>query len=380
MKLSVKSIIAVFLCLICSLAANFCVAQEIAIGVLLPLNGKMSIIGDVEKKAIEMAVQELKASSPEQQTTFALHFGDTMGDPGAARQAAMNLIDEHRVSILIGGCSSSASLAIAQLAEEHSVPFLITTASADKLTEMDLRFTFRLCLPVSEQSKPMFNLLSKVRGSKKVCILREDSRYGRYETRSIVRICRKTRALISDIVTYPVQDTLNEAPYFPRLQKISPDILLVISQDSESVRVLALAQVLDKPPRLIFCKGAPFLMVDTYLDAQSTLNTVYTSSPWHQNAPYPGAQGFAQRFYEMYGIVADYHAAQAYAAIQVIVDAISRALSPDSESIREALEQTDVMSIYGQVHFQSYGDKERQSRPPMVLLRWSGEDLQPVPY
>ena len=121
-------------------------------------------------------------------------------------------------------------------------------------------------------------------------------------------------------------------------------------------------------------------MVDTYLDAQSTLDTIYTSSPWHKNAPYPGAQGFAQRFYEMYGIAADYHAAQAYAAIQVIVDAISRALSPDSESIREALEQTDVMSIYGQVHFQSYGDKERQSRPPMVLLRWSGEDLQPVSY
>ena len=380
MKLLVNSVLLSFLCLTYLSMPSLCRGQGIAVGVLLPLNGKMAFIGDVEKKAIEMAVQELEASGAEHQTAFGLYFGDTMADPGVAREAAMDLIEDHSVSVLIGGCSSSASLAIAEVAEEQRVPFLITTASAEKLTEMDLKFTFRLCLPVCEQAKPMFALLRKLRGEKKVCILREDSRYGRYETAPIVRICRKARALISDIVTYPSLDTLNDAPYFPRLQEISPNVLFAISQGSESVRILALAQVLDKIPSLIICKGDPFLRVDTYLDAQSSLTNIFTSSPWHQNAPYPGAQEFAERFYKMYGIVADYHAAQAYAAIQVIAEAISRALSPDPENIKEALEQIDIVSVYGPVRFQSYGDKERQNRPPMVLLRWSGKALIPVPY
>ena len=366
--------------MLCIAAISACFGEQISVGILLPLNGKMAIIGDIEKKAFEMAAEELQNSDSFSQPRIVLYFRDTMGQPEVARQAALSLITEDGVSLITGGCSSNATFAAMQVAEEHSLPFLITTASADKLTEMNMKYVYRLCSPASEYTKPFLALLSKFRGSKRGCILRENSRYGRHETKPIVRVCRKARVLVTDIITYPAQAVSDEATYFQKLQLIRPDILFVLARGSEPVRILALVQVLDKIPRLIFCKGDAFLKTDTYIEAQSALGNIYTTAPWHPAVTYMGAQEFYQRFRERYGIEPDYHAAQAYASLQVIAHAVSQALSPDPEGIREALDQSELMTVLGLVRFQSYGDKERQNRPPMVLLRWTGENLLPVSY
>ncbi len=356
-------------------------AQDIPVGVLLPLSGKLALVGNMEKVAFEMAADQLQASSDLGGQRVVLYFRDTAGDPDMARNAAQALIAQEGVVLITGGCSSSATLEAARVAEGHGIPFLITSASADRITEMHMRYVFRLCLPISEHSRPILSLLTRFRGKGKAAILREGSRYGRHETKPIVRVCRRARILITDILSYlPTSRQSDSAPYFFRLQEASPDVLFIISRDSEAVRALALSLVMDRQPRLIICRGEPFLAPKTYLEAQVKSRNVFTTAPWHENAPYPGSTEFATAFFENNGFAPDYHAAQAYAAFQVITDAVSRALSPDSESIREALEHTEMMSIYGPVSFQSYGDKDRQNRPPMILLRWAEDKLEPVRY
>jgi len=356
-------------------------AQDIPVGVLLPLSGKLALVGNMEKLAFQMAADQLQASSELGGHRIVLHFRDTAGDPDTAKSAAQALIAQDGVVLLTGGCSSTAALEAAKVAQEHEVPFLITTASADRLTEIHMKYVFRLCLPVSEYSRPMAWLLGRFRGQGRAAILREESRYGHYETRSIVRVCRRTRLIITDILSYlPTSGQDDSAPYFPRLQEASPDVLFIISRDSEAVRALALSSAMYRQPRLVICKGEPFLAPKTYLEAQVRPGYVFTTAPWHENAPYPGSTEFAATFFKINGFMPDYHAAQAYAAFQVIINAISRSPSPDPQAIQEALDETEMMSIYGSVRFQSYGDKKRQNRPPMVLLRWSGEKLEPVSY
>ncbi len=356
------------------------IAQEIRIGVLLPLNGKLAIIGDLEKKAVELAQEQINTS--QEVTTnqeIVLMFEDSMGEPETAKQAMDQLIDEG-VSAVIGGCSSSATFAAAAVAEDKGIPFLITTASADRITEMDMKYIFRLCLPSSEQTKTIAALLNRRKGLRRAAILREKSRFGEYETRKILKVCRRARILITDIVSYATSEKPDDAAYFRRLQEVAPDLLFVFSKDLEATRILALCEVMELPPKLIVAKGKPFLNPLTFLEAQVARKNIYTISLWHPSAPYPGVGEFIKAFSDKYGIEADYHAAQAYAAMQVINDAVSRALSPEPADIKEALEQTEMMTVYGPVTFQSYGDKDRQNRPSPLLLEWQGGQLKPVQY
>jgi hypothetical protein len=64
-----------------------------------------------------------------------------------------------------------------------------------------------------------------------------------------------------------------------------------------------------------------------------------------------------------------YHAAQTYASAYVCLDAIKRAKELTREAVREALETTDMMTIYGPVKFKSYGQYERQNQLPTLVLQ-----------
>ena len=355
-------------------------ARELTIGVLLPLNGKLAIAGDMEKKAAELALEQVNGSEGSVSgLEIVLKFADTSGEPEAAKKAMEELIAD-QASAIIGGCSSTATLAAAEVAEEHGIPFLITTASADKITEMDMKYVFRLCLPSSEYPRPISALLRRNKRLWRAAILRENSRFGHFHTRNILKVCRKARVLITDIISYPAGAHTDEALYFPRLQEARPQILFIFSNDSEAVRALALCEAMEAPPRLLITKGDPFLNASTFLEAQVSGKNVYTTCLWDPSVSYPGAKEFFALFYEKYGFGPDYHAAQAYAAMQIMADAITRALSPDPEGIRDALEQTDTMTIYGPVKFESYGHKDRQNRPSAILLRWSTDRLEPVSY
>ena len=353
-------------------------AEEIRLGVLLPLTGKLGLIGELERKAMELAVEQLNASQGvKRYHKIIILFEDSMGEPRRAEVAMERLIDKG-VAAVIGGCSSSATFSAALVAEQRGIPFLITTASADRITEADREYVFRLCLPSSEQMEPIAALLRRQKGLWRAAILRERSRFGEYQTKKILRICRKAKILVTDIISYTSSEEADEALYFPRLQEIYPDLLFVFSNDQEATRILALCEVMEPAPKLIIAKGKPFLNPLTFLEAQVSRMNIYTTSLWHPSVAYPGVAEFVRAFSEKYKIKPDYHAAQAYAAVQVMGDAITRAHSSEPADIRGALEQTEMITVYGPVSFKAYGNKCRQNRPLPLLLEWNGTQLRPV--
>ena len=70
-------------------------------------------------------------------------FEDDTGRPDVARSAAEKLITKDKVVMLGGGYGSSETFAIAGVAQQNQMPFLVNTGSDDKITEQRLG----LCLP-----------------------------------------------------------------------------------------------------------------------------------------------------------------------------------------------------------------------------------------
>src|SRR5499426_238439 len=109
------------------------------VGVLLPRSGAQAGIGQDCWRGVEIAPSILKdLKLPE----FAVMNGDTETNVDVARSRAEKLISDG-AQILVGAFDSGQSSAIAQVAEQKGIPFVINIAAAPPITEQGYKFVFR---------------------------------------------------------------------------------------------------------------------------------------------------------------------------------------------------------------------------------------------
>ncbi|HML07343.1 MAG TPA: ABC transporter substrate-binding protein [Xanthobacteraceae bacterium] len=109
------------------------------VGVLLPRSGIQAGIGQDCQRGVDIAPAILKSLGlPD----LALMNADTESNVDTARARAEKLISEG-AQLLVGAFDSGQSSAIAQVAEQKGIPFVINIAAAPAITEQGYKFVFR---------------------------------------------------------------------------------------------------------------------------------------------------------------------------------------------------------------------------------------------
>jgi branched-chain amino acid transport system substrate-binding protein len=109
------------------------------VGVLLPRSGVQASIGQDCQRGVEIAPALLKdLGMPE----LAIMNADTETNVDVARARAEKLIAEG-AQLLVGAFDSGQSTAIAQVAEQKGIPYVINIAAAPPITEQGYKFVFR---------------------------------------------------------------------------------------------------------------------------------------------------------------------------------------------------------------------------------------------
>jgi branched-chain amino acid transport system substrate-binding protein len=121
-----------------------------------------------------------------------------------------------------------------------------------------------------------------------------------------------------------------------------------------------------------------FTIQESYRYAGEASAYLFSQGLWSSDLPYPGAGNYYDKFFEIFGSAPDYHGAQAYAAMNVIADALKRSKSLTPKDVREALANTDMMTVFGLVKFISYGKKTQQNMLPTLLLQRLQENFRVV--
>lgn len=115
-------------------------SEPIKIGVVMPKQGTFAEMGEGAANGISVAL-ELGGSKILGRPAQTIWLDDP--NPQTAQQNMQKLIDEEKVTAVIGGLSGATSLALAALAKRTKTPF-ITTSGATTLTGKDCnRYTFR---------------------------------------------------------------------------------------------------------------------------------------------------------------------------------------------------------------------------------------------
>ena len=129
-------------------------------------------------------------------------------------------------------------------------------------------------------------------------------------------------------------------------------------------------------PKLFIGGAAGFALPEFAQKAGKASEKLVLPTLWHQLLPLPGAKGYFNKFKAKYNVETNYHGAQAYAAAQVIVDALKRSRSLKPDDIKKALKQTDMMTVLGPVKFASYKRKSNQNKLTTYVVQWQDGELK----
>ncbi len=110
------------------------VANEVKIGVVLPLTGSSAEMGKLAKNGIELAINTINAQGGIKSLNGAKivpTYADSTGKPEVGVTEIERLIVKDKVHALLGPYNSNVAAPTAEVAEKYSAPYMLTNAVAD---------------------------------------------------------------------------------------------------------------------------------------------------------------------------------------------------------------------------------------------------------
>jgi len=345
-------------------------SEPIVIGVPLPLSGKQMEDGRMMKDSFEMARNTINENGGINGRPLQLVYADDQGKESIAEKIIKDLVNNAKAVMLVGGHTSAPTYAMAKVANKLDVPFLISTASADRITQKRWKNIYRLNPPVSEYTKGLEDFWMKNFKPKSMSIIYENSMFGINGATHMMGFCQENGIAIRSTVGYSIERT--DPAYFRSILAMQveepPDVIYMVSRlEDGAALVRAIREV--KVDALL-CGGAGGFTSQEFIKrAGKAANHLLTATLWSHQLPYTGAKEYYDRFLQVYSYPPDYHGAEAYSALLVAADALKRTESFSSKSIRAALDKTYMMTPFGPVKFYSYEGFERQNTVRSLVLQ-----------
>jgi branched-chain amino acid transport system substrate-binding protein len=366
-----------FAAVLCLLPLNVAAQDSIKVGIILPLTGGQAAFGEIEKNSFEMAVEEINAAGGIKGKKLELIFEDDTGKPEVARSAAEKLINKDKVVMLGGGYGSSETFAIAGVAQQSRMPFLVNTGSADKITEQKWEYVFRLNPPASDYPEGLESFLTEVVKPQTAVILYEDSNFGTSSSQSFEETCQRLGIKVLLKEGYS-KGGVDFKPLLIKVKQANPDLVYMISYVMDAALLMNQSMELRLSPKLFVGGGAGFTLPEFQKNSGKAANMVFSATLWYQTLPYAGAQEYFDKYVKKFGKETEYHGAEAHAAANVIADALKRAKSLSPDDLRQSLSETDLKTVFGPVKFISYKKMTNQNKLPTYLVQWIDGKLELV--
>ena len=352
-------------------------ADTVKVGVVLPLTGAQAKFGEIEKKSFDLALEEINAAGGINGKKLELVIEDDTGRPDVGRSVVEKLITKDKVVMIGGGYSSSVTFAVAGVCQQNKMPFLVNTGSADKITTSGWDYIYRLNPPVSHYADAVTTLLADKIKPKTVAILYENSLFGTKGASSFEKICKKAgyKVLLKEGYEH---GGIDYKPVLIQIKQLNPDIVYMVSYIMDASLLMKQAKELKLAPKMFVGGAAGFTLPEFAENSGVASEKVISATLWHQVLPFPGAMDYYKKFVARFNKPTEYHGAEAYSACYVIADVLKRAKSFKNTDIKQALSETDMMTVFGPVKFTTWGKIKNQNKATTYVVQWIDGKLELV--
>jgi branched-chain amino acid transport system substrate-binding protein len=357
-------------------------AQDARFSIPLPLTGTNAKFGEVEKRSYEIAMEEVNASGGIKGKKISLEFEDSQGKPEVSRAIAEKLIDVKKQPVLFGEYSSSCSKAMAALAEERKIPYLVVTGATDDITQQNYKYVFRMNPTNAYYATGMMSFLKEVVKPASIAIFYESSDFGISGAEDMVKQAAKAGMKVLVKEKYE-KGAVHFKPILSKLKAERPDVIYMVSYVMDAALLMRQIKELRIDAKLYAAGGAGFAIPEFIQGAKDAAEYVVTATLWSPQVAYPGAKELAEKYKKRFGDYPSYHGAEAYSALIIIKDILGRAKAWTANDIRDAMRATNMMTAFGPIKFEDkegYTNQNFMDTLVMQVINSQHETIWPQKY
>jgi branched-chain amino acid transport system substrate-binding protein len=334
------------------------------VGVLLPRSGAQAGIGQDCQRGVELAPAIFKELGlPE----LAIMNADTETNVEVARARAEKLINEG-AQLLVGAFDSGQTTAIAQVAEQKGIPFVINIAAAPQITEQGYKFVFRnfptaamILSDAFANQKELFEATGVT--PKSVVFMHVNDTFGTSMQQGINAVLPRFN------MPYQIAEQI---AYDPTARDLSVEVakakatgaeaLLLVSRLNDAILITRELVKQRWSPMAVLSMG-PGWYEDQYLKTLGKLSDGPMSFvPWYDPHKRLSKQLEAALAKAYPGINMNTNHVFTFEALLVAADAYKRARSTDPKALADAIRTTNItdnVSIGAGIQFNNKGQNDK---------------------
>jgi branched-chain amino acid transport system substrate-binding protein len=371
-------------------------AQKLRVGVLLPRSGFQSFIGQSCQKGADLAPGVIKEMLG---VDIELINADTETNVDTARTRAERLIQEG-AHVLVGPFDSGAAAAIAQVAEQRGVPFVINIAAAPQITEQGYKFVFRNFQTAGDIVRNGLALIGELFQAtntvpRTAVFMHVNDTFGQAMAKGIGGTMPRLTQLpfkIVDTISYDpaAKDLTVEVS---KAKASNADFLLLVCRLQDAI-ILRREMVKQRwNPMGVVSPGSPGMYEEQFFKTLGKFSEHCISNvPWYNPTSAltkTVEKAFLKQNPKDKLVFHGLNVGFTFEAILIAADAFKRAKSTDAKTLAEAIRQTNIsskMSLGGPIKFNEKGQVEgigsacvqNLNLTPTVVLPANAATAKPV--
>lgn len=354
--------------------------EFIEIGASIPLTGKFGALGSQVKVGYEYAIADINAAGgvyvAEYGTKIPLRLTsyDDESDPTKAVSNLENVFSEQDVVAYLGGAASGMHAATVAIAEKNKVPYLGVSFAWWNIHQRGYKYLFSPFPKSPDQARDVYLALNEMipadQKATKVAIFQEKTDWGN-ELGGLFKADAKPAGY--DVVYYAeyAPGTTDFSTLILEAQTAGAEILLGMPTTPDGIAIVKQVAELGWKPKFTMLVRAPDAA--TWGEATGAAGDAVTMfAGWHFGENFPGVAELNAKHQTDLGRPSDILVGPAYACVQILAAAIEKAGTLDRDAIRDALADTDLMTVIGPVTFNADGTGNVLN----PLVQWQGGKME----
>lgn len=334
-------------------------AQAVKVGAVVPLTGRYGPGGAQVRAGYEIAIEQINAAGGVtvggKKVPLELALLDDESD-ATKTVSRLETLAAQGVVAYLGGFGSDLHAAAASVAEKNKTPYLGIAFALNKIHQQGFKYLFSPFWKSPDVGKFTASLLSLIPAAerpKTIAIFQEKTDWGQ-EMNAAWTETGKTAGWQVVVHGEYAPGAKDFSDLILKAKAANADAVFAVPTPPDGVTMVKQMKELGYTPKLnimIRAADSPPWTKNLGKDGDWTV----LAAGWHHAMKAPGVDQLNAAHEKKFGRPADPIVGPAYACVQILAAAITRAGAADRDRIRDAVAATDMTTVIGPVKFRPDG-------------------------
>jgi len=295
---------------------------------------------------------------------------DDQSDIETCTRCYEKLMGGDKVDLILAPWGSSATFALAPVANRYGYPMLAPTALSRKLVDMNLPFFFSLLQQPDKMMGALLDMLA-AKGARTVVILYMDDLFGFENLAALNQALKKTSLQVLDRKSYPpgVKDL---APMLRGFKALKPDAFIGITYPPDTLLASRQSREEGFDPKFFYTSvGTAFQLYRTMM--QASAEGVVGMGSWNAKTS-ARAKAYFGAYLKRFGKEPDRWASgHCWSGLEILQQAVAR-VGLDRKALRDQIANHEFDTIIGPIRFAG----SENASVPGTVGQWQGSEFEVV--